>query len=309
MNVLRQIGLPLRVRRQENAASPKSRPPEAYHVFSREFDVTVHAYELDSALGRLPPESREDQEKAWGTYLNALQNWRVTAQIAALEASAGILQAEKSGELKETLVTLLVDLSGSMKGQKILLAAATCDVAHDFLTNLGVKTEILGFTSVHWRGGKSRELWESRGKPQAPGRLTDTLHVIYKAAQKRSSGTTGHLLKPMLRSDLLKENVDGEALEWAISRQMETSARRRVVLVLTDGVPMDDSTLQTNGLDFLSRHLEMVIDRTEQEAAVELIGIGIGYDPSRYYKNSVTVSDINDLGKVLIAKLADVLRE
>ncbi|WP_341487128.1 cobalamin biosynthesis protein CobT [Pararhizobium sp. A13] len=279
-----------------------------YHVFTREFDVVVHSYELDSILGRLPANKKNDYFEAWHTFENALQKWRIKAHIAGLEASCEI-RAEKSPEaLENTLVTILVDHSGSMAGQSILLTAATCDVTMDFLSLLGVQYEVLGFTTVGWKGGKSRELWERQNRPAAPGRLADTLHIIYKSAKLPGRPVKTELLKPMLRRDLLKENIDGEAIEWAISRQMETSAGKRIILVLSDGVPADDSTLLANDRDFLNRHLSEVIARTQQEGAIELVGVGIGFAASQFYSNSVIVKDVGDLGITVIDTLSRVIR-
>ncbi|KAA0701246.1 cobalamin biosynthesis protein CobT [Neorhizobium sp. P12A] len=283
--------------------------PKSYHVFTREFDVTVHAYELDSILGRLPANQKTDHAQAWDEFSSALQHWRTKAHIASLEASSEIRATLKSEELHGVVVTILIDQSGSMRGQKMLMAAAACDIAQDFLTQLGIRTEVLGFTSVGWKGGQSRQLWERRGEPKAPGRLADTLHIIYKSAQNHRAGTMGDLLKPMLRPDLPKENIDGEAIEWAVSRQMEITAQRRILIVLSDGVPADDSTLLANDKGFLVRHLKEVIARIERERIVELIGIGIGFDTSAFYKNFAAISDPNDLGSVLIETIEHAIRK
>lgn len=284
------------------------REPQGYQVFTRQFDVVVHSYELEGILGPMPAEQKADLSETWTTFTRALQNWRTKAQIAGLEASSEIRAAKTAEDLKNTLVTILVDHSGSMAGQKILLAAATCDVVIDFLRMLGVQFEVLGFTTVEWKGGRSRRLWRQQGGMGAPGRLADTLHIIYKSAKLPDRPLSADLLKSMLRRDLLKENIDGEAIEWAISRQMEIEAGRRIIIVLSDGAPVDDSTLHANDKDILSRHLTEVVSRTEVENNVELIGVGIGFDTSKYYRNSALVRDINDLGTTVIDMLRGVLR-
>jgi cobaltochelatase CobT len=217
--------------------------------------------------------------------------------------------AVDAGELADTAISILVDQSGSMRGQSMLLVAAACDIAQDFLVHLGVTTEVLGFTTVRWKDGKSRELWVRTGKRPLPGRLSDLLHIVYRSADDRRASTGGNHFKPMLRPDLPKENVDGEAIEWAVDRLMAMPARRRTLLILSDGVPADDSTLMANDAGFLDRHLRKVISRIEASEDVKLVGIGIGFDTTAYYQNSLTISSVDEVGSSLIAALENALRE
>jgi cobaltochelatase CobT len=261
---------------------PTPRNSTSYHVYTREFDVIVEAEKLDSVLGRLPRDQEAAHAEAWATFSYALQGWRTKAHLTALAAAERIRMAVDAGELADTAISILVDQSGSMRGQSMLLVAAACDIAQDFLVHLGVTTEVLGFTTVRWKGGKSRELWVRTGKRPLPGRLSDLLHIVYRSADDRRASTGGNHFKPMLRPDLPKENVDGEAIEWAVDRLMAMPARRRTLLILSDGVPADDSTLMANDAGFLDRHLRQVISRIEASEDVKLIGIGIGFDTTAY---------------------------
>lgn len=286
-----------------------ARPPAArYQIFSTQFDAIAYSHELDPVIGFTTSVQDTDQSEAWDTFSGAMQGWRTKAHVSALNASAEIRATKPPEALQRTVVTILVDHSGSMAGQKILLAAAACDVTMDFLDLLGVQSEILGFTTVNWQGGKSRQLWKRRGAPPEPGRLADILHVIYKSAKVPKGWGRRDLFKPMLRRDLLKENIDGEAIEWAIARQMAIDADRRIIVVLSDGRPVDDSTLTENGAGYLARHLEDVIAKSEDDGVVELIGVGIGFDTSQFYKTSAVVNDISDLGTTLIGTLSSALQ-
>jgi cobaltochelatase CobT len=280
-----------------------------YHVYTREFDVIIEAEKLDSVLGRLPRDQEDAHAEAWATFSCALQGWRTKAHLTALEAADRIRIAVDAEQLADTAISILVDQSGSMRGQSMLLVAAACDIAQDFLVHLGVKTEVLGFTTVRWKGGKSRELWVRRGRRPLPGRLSDLLHIVYRSADDRRASTGGNLFKPMLRPDLPKENVDGEAIEWAVGRLMAMPKQRRTLLVLSDGVPADDSTLIANDAGFLDRHLRKVIRRIETSKDVKLVGIGIGFDTSAYYQSSLIISSVDDLGSSLIAALENSLRK
>lgn len=288
---------------------PTQRNSTSYHVYTREFDVIVEAEKLDSVLGRLPRDQGAAHAEAWATFSYALQGWRTKAHLTTLAAAERIRMAVDAGELGDTAISILVDQSGSMRGQSMLLVAAACDIAQDFLVHLGVTTEVLGFTTVRWKGGKSRELWVRTGKRPLPGRLSDLLHIVYRSADDRRASTGGNHFKPMLRPDLPKENVDGEAIEWAVDRLMAMPARRRTLLILSDGVPADDSTLMANDAGFLDRHLRKVISRIEASEDVKLVGIGIGFDTTAYYQNSLTISSVDEVGSSLIAALENALRE
>ena len=279
----------------------------SYRVFTQDFDVEVASDQLNSVLGPLPDDQREAHEHAWAAFSGGLQGWRTEAHLSALEASARIRRQVEVARLADTTVTLLVDQSGSMRGQSMILAAASCDVAQDFLSHLGIAVEILGFTTVSWRGGKSRERWVRRGRPSQPGRLCDLLHIVYRKADDARASTVDHALKPMLRPDLTKENVDGEAILWAVSRLRSRPQTRKVLVVLSDGAPVDDSTLKANGLDYLDHHLRQVIQATEATGDVHLVSVGIGFDPSPYYSRSSLVASPEDLGKSLVSALEAAL--
>ena len=195
-----------------------------------------------------------------------------------------------------------------MRGQNMLLLAAACDIGQNFLVHLGVRTEVLGFTTLRWKGGESRRLWKRRGGRPLPGRLCDLLHIIYRSAEDRRASTGGKNFKQMLRPDLPKENVDGEAIEWAVGRLMRMPARRRTLVVFSDGVPADDSTLIANDAAYLDRHLREVIGRIEHAGDIKLVGVGIGFDTAAYYRTSSMISSVDDLGSRLIEILENAIR-
>ncbi|WP_085808246.1 cobaltochelatase subunit CobT [Sphingomonas sp. TZW2008] len=210
---------------------------------------------------------------------------------------------EKDTEFKDTVVTLLIDNSGSMRGRPISIAAISADILARTLERCGVKTEILGFTTRAWKGGQSRETWLAAGRPPQPGRLNDVRHIVYKQADepwRRARNSLGL----MMREGLLKENIDGEALLWAHNRLIGRPEERRILMVISDGAPVDDSTLSVNSGSYLERHLRQVIDWIERKSPVELIAIGIGHDVTRYYNRAVTIMDVEQLGGTIIEQLA-----
>ena len=212
---------------------------------------------------------------------------------------------ERDTEFKDTVVTLLIDNSGSMRGRPISIAAISADILARTLERCGVKTEILGFTTRAWKGGQSREAWLSDGRPANPGRLNDLRHILYKKADepwRRARRNLGL----MMREGLLKENIDGEALLWAHDRLLRRPEDRRILMVISDGAPVDDSTLSVNQAGFLESHLRKVIDWIEKQSPVQLAAIGIGHDVTRYYKRSVTIMDVEQLGGTIIEQLADL---
>jgi cobaltochelatase CobT len=282
--------------------------PAEYRVFTRKFDRIVRGDQLDSILGRQSLVDRHAHEQAWAAFQGALQGWRTTAHLAALEASERIRQVTDQATLADTAITLLVDQSGSMRGQSMLLAAAATDVAQDFLRHLGVSVEILGFTTTSWRGGRSRaqRRWRDMG-PSKPGRLCDLLHIIYRSADDPRASTGGWSLRPMLRPDLPKENVDGEAIEWAALRLRARPERNKVLVVISDGAPVDDSTLLANDLGILDRHLRQVLESLQQAADIKVGAIGIGFDVDRYYATTTVVETPEDLGTGLIDLLERVV--
>jgi cobaltochelatase CobT len=203
---------------------------------------------------------------------------------------------------KETIVSLLIDNSGSMRGRPITIAALSAELLARTLERCGVKVEILGFTTKEWRGGESRKKWAAMGKPLPAGRLNDLRHIIYKSAEQNVGRTRRHLAL-MLKEGLLKENIDGEALLWAYSRLMARREQRRILMVISDGAPVDDSTLSLNSGDYLDQHLREVIHMIENRSPVELLAIGIGHDVRRYYKNAIMLDDVDRLGETLLTEV------
>jgi cobaltochelatase CobT len=215
---------------------------------------------------------------------------------------------EKDMTFRDTVVTLLLDNSGSMRGRPITVAATCADILARTLERCGVKVEILGFTTRAWKGGQSREAWLAAGKPPNPGRLNDLRHIIYKSADapwRRARKNLGL----MMREGLLKENIDGEALDWAHKRLLARSEQRKILMMISDGAPVDDSTLSVNPGNYLERHLRWVIEDIETRSPVELIAIGIGHDVTRYYRRAVTIVDAEELGGAMTDKLAELFGE
>lgn len=215
---------------------------------------------------------------------------------------------ESDVNFRDTVVTLLIDNSGSMRGRPITVAATCADILARTLERCGVKVELLGFTTRAWKGGLSRESWLQSGKPASPGRLNDLRHIIYKAADapwRRARKNLGL----MMREGLLKENIDGEALDWAHKRLLARPEQRKILMVISDGAPVDDSTLSVNSGNYLERHLRHIIAEIETRSPVELIAIGIGHDVTRYYRRAVTIVDAEELGGVMTEKLAELFEE
>ena len=210
---------------------------------------------------------------------------------------------EKDLDFKDTVVTLLIDNSGSMRGRPITIAAICADILSRTLERCSVKVEILGFTTKNWKGGKSREEWNKNNKPKNPGRLNDLRHIIYKGADihwrqsKRNLGL-------MLKEGLLKENIDGEAISWAFNRLKKRKEERKILMVISDGAPVDDSTLSVNSGDFLEKHLKKVVKFIESKSEIEILAIGIGHDVSRYYNKAIKITDVQELGDVMIGQLS-----
>ncbi len=231
-----------------------------------------------------------------------------TARLARVVADPMMplsFKQEKESPFRDTVVTLLIDNSGSMRGRPITVAALSADILARTLERCGVKVEILGFTTRTWKGGQSRDRWLYQGKSANPGRLNDLRHIIYKAANapwRRARKNLGL----MLRGGLLKENIDGEALLWAHQRLLGQAEQRRILMVISDGAPVDDSTLSANGGDYLERHLHEVIRSIEHTSPVELIAIGIGHDVTPYYRQAVTIAGAEELGGVMLSKLAEL---
>ncbi|MDC3104479.1 cobalamin biosynthesis protein CobT, partial [Candidatus Pelagibacter bacterium] len=215
---------------------------------------------------------------------------------------------EKDVEFKDTLVTILIDNSGSMRGKPISVAAICADILARTLERCSVKVEILGFTTKHWKGGSSRDKWMKNDKPSFPGRLNDLRHIIYKSADtpwRQAKNNMGLMLK----EGLLKENIDGEALKWAYSKMSRRKEERKILMVISDGAPVDDSTLSTNTSDYLETNLKNIVKWIENKSNIELLAIGIGHDVTRYYNQAIKITDVQDLGDVMINQLTDLFVE
>ena len=212
---------------------------------------------------------------------------------------------EKDLDFKDTVVTLLIDNSGSMRGRPITIAAICADILSRTLERCAVKVEILGFTTKNWKGGKSREFWNKNGKPKTPGRLNDLRHIIYKSADTHWRQCKNNL-GLMLKEGLLKENIDGEAISWAYNRLIKRREERKILMVISDGAPVDDSTLSVNSGDFLEKHLKKMVGFIEDKTEIEILAIGIGHDVSRYYNRAIKITDVNELGDVMIAELSEL---
>ena len=310
------------------APQPISEADPNYKVFAREYDEEVYADELAEPveLERLRAyldQQLEPLKGAVSRLANKLQR-RLQAQQNRswlFDLEEGILDAgrlarivanpttplsfkmEQDTEFRDTVVTLLLDNSGSMRGRPISIAAICADVLARTLERCNVKVEILGFTTRAWKGGQSRERWLNDGRPQQPGRLNDLRHIIYKGADapwRRSRPNLGLMMK----EGLLKENIDGEALEWAHRRMTARAEQRKILMVISDGAPVDDSTLSVNPANYLEKHLRDVIDMVERRNAVELLAIGIGHDVTRYYERAVTITDVEQLAGAMTEQLA-----
>jgi cobaltochelatase CobT len=318
---------------QQRRETPPSEDASAYRAFSKQFDEEVEAEDLCDAeeLARLRQQLDQQLSHLQGVVsklANRLQRRLLAQQQRAWEfdLEEGMLDAarlariianptlslsykrEREADFRDTVVTLLIDNSGSMRGRPISVAAMCCDILARTLERCSVKVEILGFTTRAWKGGQSRERWVQEGKPRNPGRLNDLRHVIYKSADspwRRARKNLGL----MLREGLLKENIDGEALEWAYRRLLSRPEKRRILMVISDGAPVDDSTLSVNPGNYLERHLRKVIGEIEHREAVELIAIGIGHDVTRYYRRAVTIVDAEELGGIMMKKLAELFDE
>ena len=210
---------------------------------------------------------------------------------------------EKDLEFKDTVVTLLIDNSGSMRGRPITIAAICADILSRTLERCSVKVEILGFTTKNWKGGQSRDYWNKNGKSKTPGRLNDLRHIIYKSADTHWRQSKNNL-GLMLKEGLLKENIDGEAISWAFNRLKKRKEERKILMVISDGAPVDDSTLSVNTGDFLEKHLKKMVKFIEDKTEIEILAIGIGHDVSRYYNRAIKITDVNELGDVMISQLS-----
>jgi cobaltochelatase CobT len=276
-------------------------PGMPYRVYCGDFDVEVNAAGLNEVLG--PPQV--DATALHQEFYDGTSAWRLRHNFDALEAAGRILKDVSGDALGDTVVSFLVDHSGSMRGQKILLAAGSVLVAAGLLERLKVPFEVLGFTTVSWKGGRSREKWRDAGKPAYPGRLNDLLHIVYKdAAEKPYEARYANFS----REDVLKENIDGEALMWAAARLRKRRETRKHLLVISDGAPVDDSTLVENGGNYLAAHLKAVIHGIAKAGDISVSAIGLDYDAGHFYERCAVVRTPNDLGSVLLLELEQMLR-
>ncbi|MBL3563984.1 cobaltochelatase subunit CobT [Rhodovulum sulfidophilum] len=314
--------------REPPPPAPPSEADPDYKIFSAGFDEEIGAQDLaePAELERLRAyldQQLDPLKGAVGRLANKLQRRLQAQQNRSWEfdREEGILDAgrlarvvanpttplsfkvEKDTEFRDTVVTLLLDNSGSMRGRPISIAAICADVLARTLERCHVKVEILGFTTRAWKGGQSREQWLAEGRPQSPGRLNDLRHIVYKNADapwRRARENLGLMMK----EGLLKENIDGEALEWAHKRMLIRPEARKILMVISDGAPVDDSTLSVNAANYLEKHLRDVIAMVERRKAVELIAIGIGHDVTRYYQRAVTITDVEQLAGAMTEQLA-----
>jgi cobaltochelatase CobT len=303
---------------------------KAYKIFNSQFDEVVYPnkllpkMELDLLLKQLLAKfvslksvsnkiSLKFKQKLLSKKNNVLEyqqigilNRKKLSQIITNPCLENIFINHKNHDYQNTTLTLLLDNSGSMRGMPIVVSAMSCQIIANILEKFGVKTEIIGFTTVDWKGGKVKKLWEISGRPREPGRLNQLRHIVYKHS-KQSFKKSKINLGLMLKEGLLKENIDGEALLFAKARLMQQPEQRKILVVISDGNPVDDSTNSANGYDILSWHLQQVIWQIEKQKKIELIGIGIGHDLQRFYKNSITIDNPQDLGNVLITKISAAL--
>jgi cobaltochelatase CobT len=323
---------PAEARRPGRRGKNEPRGPD-YRPFVTRFDETVDADELCDAeelerlrgyldkqlshlqgvvarlANRLQRRLMAQQNRAWEFDLEeGLLDTARLPRVVIDPLHALSFKREKDMTFRDTVVTLLLDNSGSMRGRPITVAATCADILARTLERCGVKVEILGFTTRAWKGGQSREAWLAAGKPASPGRLNDIRHIIYKSADapwRRARKNLGL----MMREGLLKENIDGEALDWAHKRLLGRSEQRKILMMISDGAPVDDSTLSVNPGNYLERHLRWVIEDIELRSPVELIAIGIGHDVTRYYRRAVTIVDAEELGGAMTDKLAELFDE
>ena len=301
-----------------------------YKIFTPQFDEIVKAENLENADEATKLRKNLDQQligfqDVITKLANKLQRQLLAKQNRAWEfdLEEGLLDSsklpriimdpynslsfkkEKDLDFKDTVVTLLIDNSGSMRGRPITIAAICADILSRTLERCSVKVEILGFTTKNWKGGQSRELWAKNSKPKTPGRLNDLRHIIYKGADTHWRQAKNNL-GLMLKEGLLKENIDGEAITWAYSRIKKRKEERKILMVISDGAPVDDSTLSVNSGDFLEKHLKKIVKYIENKSDIEVLAIGIGHDVSRYYDKAIKITDVNELGDVMISQLSSL---
>ncbi|MBA1340043.1 MAG: cobaltochelatase CobT [Pelagibacterales bacterium] len=303
-----------------------------YKIYTNQFDEVAKAETLEKADEIIRLRKNLDQQLVTFQNLitklaNKLQRQLLAKQNRAWEfdLEEGLLDSsklsriimdpynslsfkkEKDLDFKDTIVTLLIDNSGSMRGRPITIAALCADILSRTLERCSVKVEILGFTTKNWKGGKSREKWNKNNKPKSPGRLNDLRHIVYKSADSHWRLSKKNL-GLMLKEGLLKENIDGEAILWAYNRLKKRKEERKILMVISDGAPVDDSTLSANSGDFLEKHLKKTVKYIENKSDIEILAIGIGHDVSRYYNKAIKITDAHELGDVMIEQLSNLFQ-
>ncbi len=310
----------------------KKKGDKDYKIYTKKFDEIAKAESLENAdeIGKLR-KSLDHQLITFQDLVTKLANklqrellakqnrsWEFDLEEGLLDSSkltriiidphnSLSFKKEKNLDFKDTIVTLLIDNSGSMRGRPITIAALCADILSRTLERCSVKVEILGFTTRNWKGGSSREEWSQSGKIKNPGRLNDLRHIIYKSADVQWRQAKKNL-GLMLKEGLLKENIDGEAIFWAYNRLNKRREERKILMVISDGAPVDDSTLSVNSGDFLEKHLKKIVQFIENKTEIEILAIGIGHDVSRYYKKAIKISDVNELGDVMIGQLSGLFK-
>jgi len=270
--------------------------------------ITFHDL-ITKLANKLQRQLLASQKRAWEFDLEeGLLDTSKLPRIIMDPYSSLSFKKEKNLEFKDTVVTLLIDNSGSMRGRPITIAAICADILSRTLERCSVKVEILGFTTKNWKGGKSREIWNKNNKPKNPGRLNDLRHIIYKSADTQWRIAKNNL-GLMLKEGLLKENIDGEAINWAFSRLGRRKEERKILMVISDGAPVDDSTLSVNSGDYLEKHLKRIVKYIENKSDIEILAIGIGHDVSRYYSKAIKIADVQELGDVMIDQLSNLFSD
>tara|TARA_B100001057_G_scaffold2655_1_gene2460 strand:- start:5684 stop:7486 length:1803 start_codon:yes stop_codon:yes gene_type:complete len=301
-----------------------------YKIFTTKFDEIIKAENLENAdeatklrktldqqligfqdivtklANKLQRQLLAKQNRAWDFDLEeGLLDSSKLPRIIMDPFNSLSFKKEKDLDFKDTVVTLLIDNSGSMRGRPITIAAICADILSRTLERCSVKVEILGFTTKNWKGGQSREFWNKHEKPKMPGRLNDLRHIIFKSADTHWRQAKNNL-GLMLKEGLLKENIDGEAISWAFSRLKKRREERKILMVISDGAPVDDSTLSVNSGDFLEKHLKKMVKFIEEKTEIEVLAIGIGHDVSRYYNRAIKITDVNELGDVMVSQLSSL---
>ena len=311
------------------AQKQSTNDPNKYKIFTNQYDKILEANELitDEEISKLR-NNLDLQLSSLQSFISRLANklqrkllakqnrsWNFDLEEGLLDASklprvimdpfnSLSYKKEKDIDFKDTIVTLLIDNSGSMRGRPITIAAICADILSRTLERCSVKVEILGFTTQNWKGGKSRELW-MKHKRENPGRLNDLCHIIYKSADtpwRRSKNNLGLMLK----EGILKENIDGEAVLWAYNRLKKRKEERKIIMVISDGAPVDDSTLSVNSPSYLEQHLKKVVQWIENNSDIEINAIGIGHDVTNYYQKAVKIADVQELGDAMVDQLVDL---